>query len=363
MAFDLTGSQLAVGVTGAAAVAPLICALPGGVLADRVGRTRLIVAGQLLGFATAGATAVLATAGAIDIEHIVIAAFVIGLSSEAIRPARMALMADLVGDHLISRANALNVVGTHGSRMAAPTLAALLIGWHGPEAALLMGAAWYVPATFALHGIGGTDQRRVTGTGSAWRQFRSGTLYVLRHPVLRGLLAVTAAGNILLWPIGVGFLPVFAYEVFMTGSAGLAWMTCANGAGMIVGALALGAHNRLPLGRTFIASGLIAASAFVLFALAPHPAVAIACLAVSGAALAAFTVAQGTLVLHAAPPELRGRATGWLFAAIAMMPAGMLAHGWAAELIGARISAAAAAGLFALLLAAASRALPGLWNA
>ena len=207
MAFNLTGSHLAVGLTGAAAVAPLICGLPGGFLADRMCRTRLIAAGQLLGLATGIATAALSAAGALGVEHIIIAAFAIGLSSEGSRPARMALMADLVGDRLIAKANGLNVVGTHGSRMAAPTLAAILIGWRGPEAALLMATAWYVPAMFALRGIAGTGQRPATEADSAWQQFRGGALHVLHHPALRGLLTVTAAGNLLLWPIGAGFCP------------------------------------------------------------------------------------------------------------------------------------------------------------
>ena len=47
-----------------------------------------------------------------------------------------------------------------------------------------------------------------------------GFRYALASPALRALLLVTVLANIFAWPVIIGFLPVFAEEVFNVAPRG-----------------------------------------------------------------------------------------------------------------------------------------------
>ena len=358
LAFDLTSSEFAVGLMGAAAFAPLALGPLGGVLADRSPRLALLLTGWRLMAAVAGVgAAILVITGTIGIAHIVAASLVIGVTDAGGNPARNALMADLVGRERIARANALSVAGSLGSRMTAPAIAGVVLAFTGSAPALLFAAVWYLASAVVTYGI--ADSRPVAPPGvevavAPAPRRRSG---------VRTVIWVTAASNVLVWPAVFTFLPVFAEDVFRSGPEGLAWLIGANGFGSILGAGLVAATGDVRRGALFLAAGVGFGISIAALAGTPWLTVAVISSFAAGVAASVFSVMQLAVALLLAPDGTRGRASGWLMAAVAPLPVGALAQGALAARFGVAPVTVACACTFIVLVAVVARRSPPLRNA
>ena len=328
LAFDLSNSAALTAIVGAAVFAPMLCALPGGALADRVHRPRLLALTYAAALGSSALPALVVTGEDIAVWQLALAALMVGALAEGTQPARMALMADLVGEPLLPRANALLTAATIGSRMAAPAATGAIIAAAGILPALLFALAWYAPAAIIIATL--DEPRWLPGRTPTGRApgLTDCLATMLRDATLRRLLVITILSNLLVWPAPLALLPVFAAETFSAGAGGLAWLTGGFGAGTIAGTLALAATGSARTGeRMLLWAAFGFALALAAFALAPHLVPATLFITAAGTAAAAFGVMQGALVLLRTKPAQRGRASGWLLTAIAVLPVGMAAHG------------------------------------
>jgi MFS family permease len=152
---QLTGSAFAVGLLGAAELAPLaVFGLYGGVLADRLDRRRLI----RLCEAGLGGCAVLLVINA-SLPHplvwplYLIAAAMMGLAALQ-RPSLDASVPRVVGREQLAAASALLALAANGSFMAGTALGGLLATWPGPLAVYAMDAASFVVSLAFLGRLG-----------------------------------------------------------------------------------------------------------------------------------------------------------------------------------------------------------------
>ncbi|MYA20331.1 MAG: MFS transporter, partial [Chloroflexi bacterium] len=241
LAFDITDSEFAVSAAAAAGLAPMLLGPVGGLLADRLHRPRLLIGAQALGLATGAVIALLVTLGWAEYWHIVVASGLVGLTMQPLMPTRFTLTIDLVGERRVSSANALTAVGMLGSRMVVPVAAGALIATFGADVALWFSAAWYLPASWPLLRVGEARRSPRSAMTAAPAEIAHGFRYALASPALRALLLVTVLANILAWPVIIGFLPVFAEEVFDVGAAGLGLIVGVNGLGSLLAAIAIAA--------------------------------------------------------------------------------------------------------------------------
>ena len=364
LAFDLTGSELAVSAAAAAGLAPMLLGPLGGLLADRLHRPRLLLGAQSLALGTGALIALLVMLDRAEYWHVVVASALVGLTMQPLMPTRFTLTIDLVGERGVSSANAMTAAGMLGSRMVVPVAAGALIATFGADVALWFSAAWYLPASWPLLRV--TDTRRgpraamTAAPGEVMQGFR----YALASRALRDLLLVTVLANVLAWPVVLGFLPVFAEEVFEVGAAGLGLIVGVNGFGALIAALAIASRGDFRWkGMLYLLATVLFGVALAAFALSGGFALALLLVFIAGIGGSGFGVMQSTLTMLLAPPEARGRVLGVLMLSIGVLPAATLAQGAVASSLGVVTTTAASGLLLAALTLAITAVSPELRRA
>ncbi len=144
LAFQLTGSELALGLMGAAVAVPMLFVAPlGGVIADRFERRNLILGGQALVVASELAILLLLLGGVLEFWHLLTAAALMGCVFPFIMPARQAIVVNIVGKAGLPNAMALSMGGMNASRVVGPVSAGFLIGALGIEGTYSIGLGLY----------------------------------------------------------------------------------------------------------------------------------------------------------------------------------------------------------------------------
>ncbi|MDH3678314.1 MAG: MFS transporter [Acidimicrobiia bacterium] len=129
VAFEITGSNAAAGLAqmgsgiGMFAVAPI-----GGVIADRVAKKPLVLAGQIVPALVILATGVLIQTDLITVPLLTLATLIMGLGFAFMGPARQAWVGELVPRDTLPNAIALQGIAQNMSQVAAPLFIALLVG-------------------------------------------------------------------------------------------------------------------------------------------------------------------------------------------------------------------------------------------
>ena len=350
LAFDLTGSELAVSAAAAAGFAPMLLGPLGGLLADRIHRPRLLIGAQSLAFVAGAVIALLVMLDRAEYWHVLVAAWLVGMSMAPLMPTRFTLTIDLVGERRVSSANAVNAVGMLGSRMVVPAVAGALIATFGADVALWFSAAWYIPASWPLLRVRDERGGHSPAPGAALGEIAQGFRYALANRALRALLVVTVLANTFAWPVILGFLPVFAEEVFDVGAAGLGLIVGVNGLGALLGALgiaSLGDFRRK--GMLYLVATMLFGLALTAFAVSGVFALALVLIFIAGVGSAGFGVMQSTVTMLLAPPDSRGRVLGVLMLSIGVLPGAMLIQGAVASSIGVAATTAASGVLLGAL--------------
>ncbi len=364
LAFDITGSEFAVAAAAAAGLAPMLLGPLGGLLADRVHRPRLLIGAQSLALITGAVIALLVTLERVEYWHVVIAAALVGLTMQPLMPTRFTLTIDLVGERRVSSANAVTAAGMLGSRMVVPAVAGVLIATLGADIALWFSAAWYLPASWPLLRVEDARQGPRSAMAAAPAEVLHGFRYALGSPALRALLLVTVLANILAWPVVLGFLPVFAEEVFNVGAAGLGLIVAVNGLGALLAALAIASRGDFRWkGMLYLVATVLFGLALTGFALSGGFALALLLVFIAGIGGSGFGVMQSTVTMLLSPPEARGRVLGVLMISIGVLPVATLVQGAVASSLGVVTTTAASGLLLAALTIAVTAVSPELRRA
>lgn len=118
LVLSLTGSASAVGVTIALQFLPmLLFGLYGGVLADRLPKRPLLIATQTAMGLTGVALAALTLAGHVQVWHVYLAAFLLGLVTVVDNPARQTFVSEMVGPAQVANAVSLNSANFQSARL------------------------------------------------------------------------------------------------------------------------------------------------------------------------------------------------------------------------------------------------------
>ncbi len=323
--------------------------LPGGALADRVPRARLLFA---LETAMAGLSLALALAlvrGPVGFWGLVLYALAYGSVAALEVPARQAYNVELAGSARAGQAVALASFSFNLARMLAPALAGLLIAAYGTKSAFFLQAAFFLPLVAFLARAGGAAS--AAGGGAGRKALRRGFAYVRRTPLVASTLLLVAA----VATFGINFqtlVPAYARLVLGLGPQGYGLLMSALGVGALLGAvlnlLSPRVHPRWMLYGS-AALGL----ALVLLAVFRSQAAAALLLGLAGGAMVLVLVSANATVQTLTPDALRGRVAA-IYALVLMGsgPPGMYLTGLAFARLGPLAPAAlgGAVVLTALLL-------------
>ena len=330
--YDMTRSPAAVGGLGVAMFVPLLLiTLPGGTLADRVDRRRLVLAvavGQMTLSAVLFALAAFGGASLWSLYALV----ALGAAFSAVSaPAQQTFIPRLVPREQLGTAMALNRIVFQVVMIAGPSLAGVVTAWTGlrgcylADAASCAGALWGVgrlpampparPAASQAGAAPAASQAAAAGDDPAADEGRprsglaltlEGLAFIRRTPALCG--AFLADVNATFFALPVSLFPAINAERFGGNPRTLGLLMTAVGVGGLVSAVFAGPlkHMSRP-GLVMLACVAVWGGAFALFAVAPSLWLTLLALAIAGLADTFTVVVRGIIVQEATPDEFRGR--------------------------------------------------------
>ena len=309
LVFQLSGSALALGITGVfQAVPAILFGLLGGAMADAMDRKKLLIYTQGANVLAGGLLAFLVVFDLVAVWHIWLFASFWTAVHILGRPAQRAYMPRLVpANHLM---NAITWFGalSQGTQifgaLAAGFIAAIVgVGW-----AFMVNAAVLIIALLAILPIRASGQPEGDNRKVSLHTVWEGVQFVRLKEVLISSFVLDFG------VMSVGFirpiLPILALDVYAVGEAGLGVMNAATAVGSVLGTLIL-----LKIGNVerkgaviLVAYGFYSVGLFAL-GLSPWFLTALAALAVLGSMdVVAFTLKQSMIQL-VAPDQFRGRAS------------------------------------------------------
>jgi MFS family permease len=314
--YALTRSSLWVGYIGIAGLVPLLVfALWGGALADVLDRRRLLLVSSLLSWAV---TLALLGQAVLGVRSPVLLLVLVAVQSAAFAvtmPTRSALIPRIVPLAEVPAANTLNFTASTAAGVAGPLVAGLLIHW-GVAWAYGVDALTFTLALWAALRLPALPPERSGGRGGV-ADVLFGLRYLISRPVLLLSFGIDIVAMVLAMPRAL--FPQAADERFGTGAIGWLYASIAIGsvlAGLTSGWIGRVRRQGVALVGAVVGWGLAVAAS----GLAHQLWLAVALLAVSGAADLVSAVYRQTILQTYAPDELRGRLQGVFTAVVAGGP-------------------------------------------
>ena len=311
--FDLTRSTTAVGGVGVATLLPMLAiTMPGGTLADRVDRRRLVLVVAVAQAALSAALFALAAFGGASLWALY-ALVALGSAFNAIStPARQTFIPRLVPKEQLATAMALNRIIFQVVMIVGPSLAGLVTGWTGLRGcyladvatfgAVLWSVGWLPPMPPAAPAATAEGVRPRSGLALTLE----GLAFIRRTPALYG--AFLADLNATFFGLPVSLFQAINAERFGGNPRTLGLFMTAIGAGGLVSAVFAGPlrHARRH-GLVMLVCVAVWGGGFALFAVAPSLWLTLLALAIAGLADTFTVVVRSTIVQEASPDEFRGR--------------------------------------------------------
>lgn len=350
-----TGSALLVALVITIRQAPMfLLGLFSGAIGERVDRKHLLCLGFALVAPMSLVLAWLAWSGALQLWHVCVGAFLVGVFFAVEFPFRRIMAGEVAGMERIGPAMALESATMNFTRMLGPGLGGALFELVGLYGAFLLAFALQVAGGLLVWMVRYEQPARPLIAPPILASIAEGLRFVRGRPVLMGTLAVTVAMNF----FGFSYLsmvPVIGEEVLQLTALPIGLLMSAEGMGAFVGSLLSARYTRPEwFARIFFVGALTFMTAVLLFGLSPLFLLSLALLLAGGLGIAGFNSMQSAIMLSGAPPELRSRVMGVLTVCIGAGPFGMMQVGLLATAFGAQVAvvATAAAGLASLLAVA-----------
>lgn len=307
LVYQLTDSPLMLGVVSVVGLLPVVpVSLLAGVISDRFPRRNLIIATDVVLMLQALALAWLTWQGTIQVWHVIALSFVLGASASLQQPARLAFVADIVGEEDLTNAVALNASVYNVARIVGPVIAGLLMGAVGAAGCFFVNGVAYVPVLVALLAIKIRRRSRPVDDSKIGHSLMHGFRYMWNARTMRSLMLLVAVSSFFALPY-VTLLPAFANDVLGVGPQGLGWLTTMVGIGAVVGALGVGNVPASRRGWWLITGNLIAPIFLVFFSMSHSFVLSLALLVLVGAGNAVRNTLANSLLQLNADGDYQGR--------------------------------------------------------
>jgi MFS family permease len=342
--YRATGSALDVGLTVAATAVPNIALGPvAGALVDRWNRKWTMIACDLV---RAGLVLSVPFVILVDVRLVYVMSFLIATVTLLFRPAKTAVIPQIVHDRDLVTANSASSVADGAADIVGLPLAGVLVATFASlELAFMVDAATYVISAVLLLGVSVPKDPSIGAEApfslrAVWREMAEGWRFLTHQAELFTNTLLSSLAQLAVGAEIVATVP-YATEVLETGNWAPAevytWMLGAIAVGSVVGGLGVGAiGDRLPKGPMVIAGFIGMGLSLVAAGLVTHPLAAIGIFFVVGFTNMLFIIPTITLFQQRTPGRLMGRVVSsrqaLVFGAIAIS---MAASGILADVIGA----------------------------
>jgi MFS family permease len=343
----------AVGIVMGLQFAPQLLLLPWtGYAADHLNQRKLIMLTQAIMGILALALGVLTITGIVKLWHVYVFAFLFGSAAALDAPVRQTFVSELVGDHHLPNAVALNSTSFNAARMIGPAIAGLVIARVGTGWAFLINGISFAAVLISMSLFRVADLRPNTRAHRSAGGFAEGFRYVWSRPDLKAILIML----FLIGTFGLNF-PIFistmAVNVFHSDARGFGLLSSIMAIGTITGAL-IAAGRNTPKFSSLLVGAFVFGIGCTLAAIAPGYWTFAAALVIIGVAALTLTNTTNSLMQLSAEPAMRGRVMALRLAvALGGTPIGAPIVGWVANRFGPRyaLTVGAASGFAAALVA------------
>jgi len=307
--YDRSGDALVLGYAGLAVFVPIaVLTLPGGDVADRFDRRRILCAAHLLLAACAGALAWLAAAHQPANWPFYAVLALTGFARAFSAPAVTSFAPFLVPRQDFAQAVAWASSANRTATVIGPAIGGAIY-LLGPEAAFVACLVQSTVVATAIIAVRTRVAQAAAAQGStAYTRVIAGFRYLRRQPVVFGAITLDLFA-VLLGSV-TALLPVYARDVLDVGPGGLGALRSSVALGAVVTALLLAtvSERRLPhAGRAMFAGVAVFGAAVLVFGLSTSFALSLVALAVMGAADMISVYVRSTIIQLGTPEDMRGR--------------------------------------------------------
>ncbi len=323
-----TGSTLASGLAFFAAMLPNLLFSPiAGTFVDRWDRKEVMVVSDILRAALVLVVPIAAVANLILVYPLI---FLVTTVSVFFRPARVAILPQIVEERDLLSANSAMWVGETIADVIGYPLAALFVASLGTAVPLAFWAdsATYLASAALLATIvvrpleppAGSADSAEPARSAFLAEMKAGWAFLRNETVLLANTLQGAAGQFSLG-IAIALTPAFVKLTYSQSSLGYigayGFLETGIGVGNLVGGFVIGLlGSRFAKGRMIIAGYATWGLLITLFALTDNLGIAIGLAAGQGVANMVFIIPSQTLFQERTPPELMGRVVGFRFALV-----------------------------------------------
>ena len=189
--YEITNSPFQLGLTGLFRALPvMILSIPGGVVADRMDRRRLLIITQTLAAILALILGLLTYTGEVRVWHIYAVTFLSGAVSIFDAPARTALIPLLVSSEQLASAYALNITWRQIATLAGPFLGGIIISAFGISTSYFIDALSFSASILCLAFMRARSSPPAEKKQSPLQSVRSGFHFIRGDSAILGLMSM-----------------------------------------------------------------------------------------------------------------------------------------------------------------------------
>ncbi len=304
----LTTSAVMVGWVNLAGGLPVLAlSMIGGLYADKYDKRYILQICQVVQIFFSLLLGYLVAQGDIQIWHIILASFLLGISGAFEMPAASAIVPELVGRANVAKAVAFDRAVFHGTRLIGPALAGFIVGHYGASFAYYINALSFLALMIALltlpkraKGTVAQEEKRKHGIGEGFR-------HVFNDRPSFAMILLMATNTVFVFPVMIILLPLYAKYTLQLEPQQLGLLMLSSGLGSLTGSIAVPfvkhkwRPNLIILAVTLICTALLSLSQADIFLWAAG---SLVCLALGVSTLIGIS---NIVIQERAPEEIRGR--------------------------------------------------------
>jgi len=313
----------------------IVFALPAGVWVDRLRRRPILIFGDAARAVLLGLIPVLWAFDALQMWHLLVISFVVGIFTVFFDVAYQSYLPSLVEREQLVEGNAKLQVTASTAQVTGPSIAGALISALTAPYAIVLDAASFVVSTLFMIPIRRVEKLPERAAGAPkpkmLPELKEGLGHVVRHPYLRAIAACTGSSNFF-GSISFTIALLYLVRTLHMSSLQVGFVFAVFGVGSIAGALAANPVQRaIGVGRAIVVPALLFPIVTLSYPLAPTsfpmPVLLIGAL-VGGYSQVAYNITQVSLRQAITPERLQGRMNAsmrWIV--WGTLPLGQLAGG------------------------------------
>ena len=335
LVWHLSQSPVAIGVIAVFDTVPrLLIGAVGGAIADRFDRRRVLMITQSLAMLQAFTYWLLVKFEGIELWHIALLAFFLGVVNTINQTARQSLVNSLVPKEELLNAIGLQSSVFNFSKIMGPSAGGLIIAYIGIAGCFLINALSFVYLIFNLYQMELPPWEGRQHKQGLAADIKEGFVYLRGNRRMLYIVGISYVMALFGAPYN-RFVPMFATNVLHVGASGFGMLMSAPGIGATVASLSLATVNKLRVGTRSICFCVLGfALSLSLFAFSHSFVLSIVFLAMVGFCQVGERALTNTVIQTGTPQELLGRVLSLFFMDRGLWSLGGLIIGASASAIG-----------------------------